>query len=129
MSSNLTVMILQFKELLKMVDDLNEEYKNKTIGVVYHRKLANIQNKIQAHQDKVIGVIRPGSITHWEITIELEKGIATKYITYPGHYDQSDISKLIEVNKLLSGESYKVLDIQKLGVIRLGELSYISGFK
>lgn len=128
-TSNITVMLEELKRLHSELETLDEEYKGRTQGIIYNGKRALLQNRIEKQRADIDSIIIPGAIAQWEISIETPRGLVVKYLAYPGHYDRTDILRILEAQRVLNDlTELRIIDIHKLGIIRLGQLHDFNGF-
>lgn len=127
---NIVYLMDELKRLKQSLRDLDIEYRKKTIGVVYTRKRALLEDRVKSQTEKVIKVISPGNLCQWEITIETSNGIEVRYITYPAQYDKLDTIKVINAMLFIEKQpEIKVIDVNPIGMIQMGKVYNHSGFE
>ena len=126
---NVIVIIDELQRIYNQLDTLRAEYEGKHKGTIYTNKQSLLLERLKAKKSELIGIIKPGAIAQWEITLETKYGVEVQYIAYPGHYDRNDVLRILEAVKFIDKVDMKILDIHRLGIIKLGYLEKLNGFQ
>ena len=114
--SNSLVLAQNLKDLYKLRESIQKQYANRTQGDIYHRRMAQVDDRIEHVKNQIVATIYPGGVNKWEIqTLE-----GNFEVVYPANYSKIEVSRTLELEKLLLGKNYSILNIILLGSISLG---------